>query len=167
MAREDGRYISIQFDRPIYGDVESNINAFRVFVEQRAYATYPDGSLVYVEVPIVAIRKHPVEENAIQLEFGSGNANSLQKCAGRIMVRYQNGTLYGNDGPVLSFSETFEPEGIAYRGDVSDGEHFTILSATSDSIITAITYSSYSYPGEHFTMCDAHSSHVLTHIDNI
>lgn len=167
MAREDGRYVSIQFDRPIYGDVESNINAFKVLVEQRVYSTHPDGELVDVEVPIVAIRRHPTEENAIQLEFGSGNANSLQKCAGRITVRYQNGTLYGDKGSILSFSESFEPEGIAYRGDVSDGEHFVMCSATSNLKLTAIKYSSCSYSGEHFTMCDAYSSHVLTHVDDI
>lgn len=161
----EGRLITVQFDKPVSGEL--NEKDFTVLVEQRVYSIYPDGTLMFVEVPFIALRWHPTEANAIQFEFGSGNANSLQKCAGRIAVQYIGNSLYGEKGAVLSFFEAFVPVGIAYRGDASDGEHFTIANATTTSSLKRVYYSSYTSEAEHFMLVNAESRGILTHIDDI
>lgn len=163
----DGQCVNIQFDQKLYGNLISNSSKFTVYVEQYVYSTYPDGTPVQVAVPFIEMCWHPEIENTIQFKFGSGNANSLQKCAGNIIVEYRGGSLYGDSGPLLSFVESFTPVGIAYRGDASDGEHFTIANALVGSDLTEIHYSSYSASGEHFKMEGASYRGTLTHIDNI
>lgn len=164
---EDGQCVNIQFDQIIYGELSDNTSKFVVYVEQHVYTTYPDGTLVPVTVPFIEMNWHPTIANTIQFKFGSGNANSLQKCAGNIIIEYRGGTLYGDKGPLLSFAKSFTPVDIAYRGDASDGEHLTIANTQIKSSITKVYYSSYEAPGEHFAMVGASCSGTLTNIDNI
>lgn len=164
---EDGQCVNVQFDQALYGELLDNVSKFTVYTEQRVYSSHPDGTLVPIAVPFVDIRWHPEIANAIQFKFARGNANSLQKCAGRVIVEYKGGNLYGDKGPLLSFIESFTPVGIAYRGDASHGEHLTVVNAKTTSNLMKVYYSSCASPGEHFTMLGASCSGTLTHIDNI
>ena len=163
----DGRYVYVQFSEPLHGELNDNLSKFSVLIEKHNFSEYPDGSLVLEEVPIYSMRWSTEQEAVLILELGAVSAENLQKCAGDVVVQYKGGTLYGEKGPMLSFKISFTPQGLSYRGDVSNSEHMTILGAEVADELLRVYYSSYKHGSEHLSIVTAYSNSVLTHIDDI
>ena len=61
--------------------------------------------------------------------------------ASTVTVDYDGGgNLLGEGGPVAAFSETFTPDGLAYKGNQNDAEHMEIPSIDVTAVLTRIYY---------------------------
>lgn len=165
MSKGDGKYIVIEFSKPLIGDVSGNESYFQVSVPMYEYV--PGGTLSDVVVPVISTAAYPDNPNAVLLEFGAGNVNSIQNAAGPITISYAGGTLQGNGGPVEAFSETFTAIDLDYKGGQNDAEHLELSNITATGVLTRIYYGDYQAGGEHLEISAITASGTLTHINNI
>ena len=125
MAKKDGERIAILFDEDLI-NVGTVTEAFTVSFEQ--YDMVPGGSLVEVTRPVVSLERDSENAKIVYLNFGSGVTRSFRNARGNITVSYDAsiGRLYGEGGPVQSFTESFTPTELEPKDNPHEMEHLTI-----------------------------------------
>ena len=162
----EGRYVVVQFDQELQGNLEDNANRFQVL----APILYADPKIlepVLTPLPINSVEWYNDRRDAIRIELGSNNRETLQIAAGETYVRYLGGTLRTNIGPLLSFMEGFMPQGVSYKGDQNNIEHLELREVTQNLIMTKINRSSGYLPIEHIQFNNASWQYTLTHINDL
>lgn len=107
------------------------------------------------------------DNKIIVLEFEDEMNQNIRNAIGDVSVQYIGSSILGESGPALGFLKTFMPVGLVMKPHPNDAEHLMIADVTCSSVLTKISYLSYTSKAEHFTMVNASCSSVLTHIDDI
>ena len=134
MAIADGERIAIEFSDELLG-IGNAVNAFTVTIQQ--YDMVPGGSLVSETRAVTSAELDSGDASILYLNFASGNVNSIRNAVGNVTVSYDatKGRLYGEGGPVQSFTMTFAPVDLEPKDNPLTREHITMgFSATSNLI---------------------------------
>ena len=125
MAKKDGEKIAIVFSQPLLG-IGSVTDAFSVSFQQ--YDMVPGGSLIDVTRPIVSMELDSGNNNILYLNMGQGVTRNFRNAVGNITVSYDAsiGRLYGEGGPVQSFTQAFAPTDLEPKDNPHEMEHLTI-----------------------------------------
>lgn len=166
MAINDGRYVVIQFDQNLQGELRDNADRFDV-LSPVLYADPTCLEPVLTPLPITSISWYNNRRDAIIIELGSNNRETLQSAAGTVYVRYRGGTFRNDIGPLLSFMIGFEPLGVDYKGDPNGIEHLELRDISHNIGLTKIHRSTGYSPTEHVAVDDVRWSYKITEIDEL
>ena len=166
MAINEGRYVVVQFDQDLIGDLDYNADRFDVLAPI-LYANPACLESVLTPLPITSITWYHGRRDAILIELGSNNRETLQSAAGTVYVRYRGGTFRNDKGPLLSFMVGFDPIGVDYKGDQNDVEHLELKGVSCDLCLTKISRSDGYSPAEHIRFEDVYWSYQLTKITEL
>lgn len=166
MAINDGRYIVIQFDQDLQGELSVNADRFEV-LSSVLYVDPTKSEPTLTPLPITAVSWYNNRRDAILIALGGNNRETLQSSAGTVYVRYRGGTLRNDRGPLLSFMMGFDPIGVDYKGDQNDVEHVEIRDISCNLGLTKISRSTGYSPIEHVTFEDVQWTYELTNINEL
>lgn len=162
----EGRYVVVQFDQELQGNLEDNINRFQVL----APILYADPKILepaLTPLPITSVEWYNDRRDAIRIELGNNNRETLQAAAGVTYVRYLGGTLKTDVGPLLSFMEGFTPQGVPYKGDQNNIEHIELKDILPSLTIITINRANGYLPIEHVKFNSVSWQYTLTHINEL
>lgn len=136
-------------------------------VSGQVYKGATDGSLETGIFTVMDVTVHPNVDNALLLEIKS--TDRLVSVAGDLTIAYDQslGNLVGYGGPVESFSVTFAPEDLIWKGDQNNREHLEMTSVTATGTLIHIYYSDYQAGEEHLEIAGITAAGTLTHINDI
>lgn len=143
-----------------------------------ASGTY-DNQTVYIKVemstadatvtPSISGLNYAVQtaEDTYSIVLEMSPLERFESAAGDITVAYDgNGTLAGEGGPVESFSISFAPSDLVWKGNQNDQEHISITCEATGSLIH-IYYTDASLGTDHIDFRNIVASGVLTNVSDI
>ena len=159
MAASDGRYIVVEFSEALSGTLDAS--KWHVFAQKAT----PGGWF------LTELTKQAVEwyggRDKLRITLPDGNQNSLQGCGGTVTVRYTGGSLRGQAGPLLGFSQSFAVSGVDYRGNQFLPEHVFLSSVGHGSTLTQIWYTNAREQEHLVSPFSVDQTLVLTKIEDI
>lgn len=125
MAKKDGEIIAITFSEELL-NVGSVVSAFAISFYQ--YDKVPGGELIETTRSVVSMELDENDSKILYLNLGKGVTRNIQNAVGDVTVSYDAtiGRLYGEGGPVQSFTESFTPADLEPKNNPHDMEHITI-----------------------------------------
>ena len=166
MAINDGRYIVVQFDQDLIGDLDYNSDRFDILAPV-LYTNPACLEPVLTPLPITSVTWYHDRRDAILIELGNNNRETLQSAAGTVYVRYRGGTFRNDRGPLLPFMAGFDPIGVDYKGDQNNVEHLELRNISNDVTVTKISRSSGYSPVEHVSFEDVNWTYKVTKINEL
>lgn len=135
-------------------------------VTGKVYNWVPNGALIDEVFTVVDVLLHPTIANSILLEIADNDR--FESTIGELTVSYNKvlGNLIGYGGPSDSFSVSFIPADLVWKGDQNDQEH---LEATFEAIgvLIHVYYTDSSGGTEHINFTNIVASGVLTNVSDI
>lgn len=135
-TKADGAKIKITFSEPLTGTVTGNQAHFTVTSQEYNYV--PGGTLGAVTHTVTSTA---AGDNAKELVLTVKDTERFESAVGQITVAYDgSGTLVGEGGSVLAFTNTFVPTDLIPKPHQNDAEHIEISSVAAAGTLTKIDY---------------------------
>lgn len=142
-------------------------NELAFTVSGKVYNWVPNGSLVDEEFTVVAVTAHPTEENSLLLEIS--DTDRFESVIGDLSVSYDAvaGNLAGYGGPVDSFSLSFTPSDLIWKGDQNDQENLELISIVPYPNLIHVIYSDSKADSENLELTNVSATGTLTNINDL
>lgn len=135
-TKADGAKIKITFSEPLTGTVTGNEAHFTVTSQEYNYV--PGGTLGAVTHTVTATA---VGNTANELVLTVKDTERFESAVDQITVAYDGGgTLVGEGGAALAFTQSFTPTGLVPKPHQNDAEHIEISSVAVTGTLTKINY---------------------------
>lgn len=159
----DGKFIGIEFNDPLLGDVTDNVPYFKIVGQEYTYV--PGGVLIDVEYTVVSVSRHSTIGNAIIIEVA--DKTRFPSVVGDIIIYYAGGTLQGTGGAVEAFRISFTPTGLIPKPHQNNIENIEITNITAIGNLIQVYYSDFKAADENIQILSITAVGKLTHIDDI
>ena len=135
-------------------------------VSGQVYNWVPNGELVAENFTVSDVLIHSSIANTIVLEIADNDR--FESVIGNLTVAYDKslGNLAGYGGPTDSFSVSFAPSDLVWKGDQNDQEHMNLTCEANGNLIH-IYYAEASLGTEHVDFTNIVASGVLTNVSDI
>ena len=135
-------------------------------VSGQVYNWVPNGELVAENFTVSDVLIHSSVANTIVLEIADNDR--FESVIGNLTIAYDKslGNLAGYGGPTDSFSISFAPSDLVWKGDQNDQEHIEILGISGTGIYTRVYYTD-SAESEHVEIASISATGVLTNVSDI
>lgn len=163
-TKADGAKIKITFSEPLTGTVTGNEAHFTVTSQEYNYV--PGGTLGAVTHTVTATA---VGNTANELVLTVKDTERFESAVDQITVAYDGGgTLIGDGGAVLAFTQTFTPVGLVPKPHQNDAEHIEISSVAAAATLTKINYTDTAAQDQgHIEIASITATGTLTKVSDI
>lgn len=162
-TKADGAKIKITFSEPLTGTVTGNQAHFTVTSQEYNYV--PGGTLGAITHTVTATA---AGDTTKELILTVKDTERFESAVGQITVAYDGGgSLVGEGGAVLAFTQSFAPTDLVPKPHQNDAEHI-VLGATSTCMLTKIAYTNTAQQDMgHIKIISAAVTGVLTPVSHI
>ena len=163
-TKADGAKIQITFSEPLTGTVTGNQAHFTVTSQEYNYV--PGGTLGAITHTVTATA---AGDTTKELILTVKDTERFESAAGDITVAYDGGgSLVGEGGAVLAFTQSFTPTGLVPKPHQNDVEHIEISNIAATGTLTKINYANTAAQDMgHIEITGITAVGVLTKVGNI
>jgi len=163
-TKADGAKIKITFSEPLTGIVAGNQAHFTVTSQEYNYV--PGGTLGAITHTVTATA---TGDTTKELVLTVKDTERFESAVGQITVAYDGGgTLAGEGGTVLAFTQSFAPTGLVPKPHQNDAEHIEISSVAVTGALTKINYTNTAAQDMgHIEIASITASGTLTNVHDI